>query len=91
MHCLIAKIKHRKGCHYGKSKLGFGKEQQDHPVQEKREKAMPPTVVCGVAALAVATLFYGWRSYHERLIHKQRTLRERIAYMLWVVANGSSD
>ncbi|MCI0378925.1 MAG: hypothetical protein L0Y72_27115 [Gemmataceae bacterium] len=52
---------------------------------------MPPTVVCGVAALAVATLFYGWRSYHERLIHKQRTLRERIAYMLWVVANGSSD
>jgi hypothetical protein len=47
-----------------------------------------PTFVCGVAALAVAGIFYTWRSYHDMMIHKQRTLRERVAYMLWVMATG---
>ncbi len=47
-----------------------------------------PTVVCGAAALAVAGIFYTWRSYHDMIAHKQRTLRERVTYMLWVMANG---
>jgi hypothetical protein len=49
-----------------------------------------PQVYCSVAALAVAGLFYTWRAYHEKLLCKQRTLRERVTYMLWVMANGMS-
>jgi hypothetical protein len=36
-----------------------------------------------LAALFVATLYYGWRAWwHQRL----RNLRNRVAYMLWVAA-----
>lgn len=49
-----------------------------------------PTVFCGLAAFAVASLFYTWRSYHEKSMVKQRTLRERVAFMLWVMASGTS-
>jgi hypothetical protein len=49
------------------------------------------TVVCGVAALAVAGIFYTWRSYHDMLMEKHRMLRERVAYMLWVMAKGVGD
>jgi hypothetical protein len=40
----------------------------------------------GVAALAVATIFYIYRGYLGVLLHRQRQLRERVAYMLWVMA-----
>jgi len=49
------------------------------------------TVVCGVAALAVAGIFYTWRSYQDIVALKQRTLRERVTYMLWVMANGVAE
>jgi hypothetical protein len=44
-----------------------------------------------LGALAVATIFYGYRDYLVRLRSKERRLRERVAYMLWVAANGVSD
>lgn len=40
-----------------------------------------------VAALAVAMIFYVWRAYHQVRVQQQQTLRERVAYMLWVVAD----
>ncbi len=46
-----------------------------------------PTVCCGVAALAVACIFYTWRAYAYGLAQRERALRERVAYMLWVMAN----
>ena len=46
------------------------------------------TVVCGVASLALASILYSWRMYLEVLTHKRRTLRERVTYMLWVMANA---
>jgi hypothetical protein len=46
------------------------------------------SVVCGSAALAVAGIFYTWRSYLDFLARKQRTLRERVTYLLWVAAQG---
>jgi len=49
------------------------------------------TIGCGVAALAVAWIFYTWRFYHDFLISKQRTLRERVTYMLWVMANAAAE
>jgi hypothetical protein len=42
---------------------------------------------CNVAALSVAGLFYLWRSYAGELARRQRVLRERVTYMLWVMAN----
>lgn len=41
---------------------------------------------CNVAALTVALLYYTWRAYHQTRIARDRVLRERVAYMLWVVA-----
>lgn len=43
-------------------------------------------IPCGFAALVVASLFYTWRAYQEGLLRRERTLRQRIAYMLWVIA-----
>ncbi len=45
-------------------------------------------VVCGTSALAVASLFYVWRSYYEKHQSRNKVLRERVTYMLWVMANN---
>jgi hypothetical protein len=46
------------------------------------------TVYCGLCALSVALIYYGWREYHQRNTGRERQLRDRVAYMLWVMANG---
>lgn len=43
-------------------------------------------VVYGVSTLAIATIFYIWRSYHEFMLRKDKILRERVTYMLWTMA-----
>jgi hypothetical protein len=43
-------------------------------------------LVPGVAALAVSTIYCLWHSYHQIQLQRDRTLRERVAFMLWVVA-----
>jgi hypothetical protein len=43
-------------------------------------------IVANVAALAVATLFYLWRSHYETRRQRQRLLRQRVAFLLWVLA-----
>jgi hypothetical protein len=45
-------------------------------------------VVCACSALSVALLFYGWRSYQSKNESRQKVLRERVTYMLWVMANS---
>jgi hypothetical protein len=39
-----------------------------------------------LAALAVAAVFYIWRAYTQVQTQRQRLIRERVAYMLWVMA-----
>ena len=41
---------------------------------------------CYAAALAVATIFYTYRACREIRGRKDRILRERVTYMLWVMA-----
>jgi hypothetical protein len=48
-------------------------------------------VVYAASALSVAVLFYGWREYHQRIVGRQKQLRERVTYMLWVMANSVPD
>jgi len=42
---------------------------------------------CNVAALAVALVYYTWRAYDQARAARQRLLHERVAYLLWVVAD----
>ena len=44
-------------------------------------------IVANVAALAVASLYYLWRSHHQSQQRRLR-LRQRVAYMLWVAAQS---
>lgn len=46
-----------------------------------------PAISGSVSALAVAVIFYIWRGYAHLLWRRERTLRERVAYMLWTLAN----
>ncbi len=39
-----------------------------------------------VAALAVAVIYYLWRAFEDVRRRRERTLRARVAYMLWVMA-----
>jgi hypothetical protein len=41
----------------------------------------------GVAALAVATIYYVWRAYFSVQIRQQRLMHQRIAYLVWTLAN----
>jgi hypothetical protein len=50
-----------------------------------------PNVFCGVATLAVAGIFYIWRSYHDVIDQKRRILRERVTYMLWMMAKDVAE
>jgi hypothetical protein len=45
------------------------------------------TIFCNLAALSVAWIFYAWRARLANLARRERTLRERVTYMLWVMAN----
>lgn len=42
-----------------------------------------------VAALAVVAIFYIWRNYFRVVLHRQQSLRCRVAYLLWVMANDA--
>jgi hypothetical protein len=44
------------------------------------------TLVPTVGALAVSTIYCVWHTYRLTLVDRQRVLRERVAYMLWVAA-----
>jgi hypothetical protein len=37
--------------------------------------------------LAVTVIFRLWQAYRQALLVRERRLRERVAYMLWVMAN----
>ena len=41
---------------------------------------------CNMAALAVAGLYYSWRAYSQSIGQRERRLRARVAYMMWVMA-----
>lgn len=46
-------------------------------------------IVSNVAALAVAMLFYLWRAHAQMLQNRRRKLCERVAFMLWMMADQS--
>ena len=60
------------------------------PANAGRKECPLPPVTVSITALAVATIYYAWRDgYYWRLL-KDKSLRERVAYMLWTAAQQSA-
>ncbi|HYV39543.1 MAG TPA: hypothetical protein VE988_27890 [Gemmataceae bacterium] len=49
-----------------------------------------PAIICNIAAVTVAGLFYAWRAHRVTITHQRRLLCQRVAYMLWVVAQKAA-
>ncbi len=46
-----------------------------------------PLVWCNLAALTIALIYYAWRERFVESVRRRRVLHERVAYLLWCVAN----
>ena len=44
-----------------------------------------------MAALAVAGIFYMWRAWQQAQTKRHQVLRERVTYMLWVMATNRHE
>jgi hypothetical protein len=44
-----------------------------------------PAIVCSLGAFTVASIFYTWRALFEAQFKKEQQLRQRVAYMLWIM------
>ena len=44
-------------------------------------------LVASMATLAVSVIFCVWRAYSRTQQRRQRQLRQRVAYMLWMAAS----
>ncbi len=50
-----------------------------------------PLLVCSIALLAVTVIYLFWRSYLQACERRQCVLRERVAFLLWVVADAEVE
>jgi hypothetical protein len=41
-------------------------------------------------ALVVSVIYLAWRAYTQAQVQRVQTLRERVTYMLWVMANQAA-
>jgi hypothetical protein len=48
-------------------------------------------IVCNFAALTVALLYCSWQRHRHLIDQKQRVLRRRVAFMLWVMAQPPDE
>jgi hypothetical protein len=49
-----------------------------------------PSIVCSLGAFTVASLFYAWRAHHETIVSEHQKLRQRVTYLLWILANQAT-
>ena len=47
-------------------------------------------LLCSVPTLAVSAIYCLWQFHGELLRQRNRVLRERVAYMLWVLAQQAA-
>jgi len=48
-------------------------------------------MISTLPTLLVTSIYYLWCIYHRERLRRLRVLRERVAYMLWVVADRIPD
>ena len=46
---------------------------------------------CAIALAAVTVIYLFWRSYLWGLLQRRRILRDRVAHMLWVMADVEDE
>ena len=44
-------------------------------------------LMCAASTMSVALLYCMWRESQQRTENREKQLRERVTYMLWVMAN----
>ena len=47
--------------------------------------------VCAFSAMSVALIYSTWRTHLQQTMERNRKMRERVTYMLWVMANGDPE
>jgi hypothetical protein len=47
-------------------------------------------ILSSVPTLAVSAIYCVWHLYGEQIQRRKRILRERVAYMLWTLANRAA-
>lgn len=50
-----------------------------------------PLFFCAVAVSAVTVIYLFWLSYRTALVQRRRLLRERVAHLLWVLADADES
>jgi hypothetical protein len=74
---------HAKFASRHKANYSLGGTSHGLPVQENSVMLAAP-----IAALTVASIFYSFREYQTILRKKQSRLRQRVAFMLWTMADN---
>ena len=44
-------------------------------------------LACSIAILMVTVIYLFWRAYLQAALRRRQVLRERLAYLLWVLAD----
>ncbi len=57
-----------------------------HPGREHEDTAVVELLTCNAAVLAIATLYYAWKERVVKSAARRTVLRQRVAYLLWAVA-----
>ena len=68
--------------------LSLGTELTEAPVRENPAMSL---IAGPFAAFTVASLYYCYREYASYVQKKERRLRDRVAYMLWVMAGSVKE
>jgi hypothetical protein len=48
-------------------------------------------IQCAITTLSVVLIFFIWRNYARFLWRKNPVLRQRVAYMLWTMAQKTAE
>ena len=48
-------------------------------------------IFCAFTAMSVALIYSHWRTHQQKCEGRNKLLRQRVAYMLWVAANGEPE
>jgi hypothetical protein len=86
---ISGKIRKNHVCLPNRAELKFADGTATRPSPFASQTLMH-SIICNLAAVAVAGLFYAWRAHYFANSRQHRQLRERVAYLLWVVAQKAA-
>jgi hypothetical protein len=48
-------------------------------------------IFCAFSVMSVALIYSHYRAYQQKVESRDKVLRQRVAFMLWVAANGEPE